>query len=379
MPPWYARDTDTCKPTRPWKDDLRLSEGEISDLRTWVNTGLLEGDAARAAPLPERPELDLANPTKSMQFAAPYAVDGTTDDFQCFVLDPGNTQRVWLTAAQVRADNRKVDHHALVFVDEAGETAALADQNGRFPCFGLPNAQGFLFTVWAPGALPTRMPATSGMPMEPGAKILVQMHYHPTGNGPEMDQSSLDVEWTTEQPAWDAALALIGNNNKLRADGTGLQVGPNDANGVAEFKIPANASNHTETMIYRQNIPLAIPIFGVGTHMHYVGTDMQIDHRSNAIDLNECLVETPNWNFNWQRMYAFDTPIEEYPLMRPGDELTMRCTYNNSLSNKFVGQALEEQGLKQPMDVHLGEQTLNEMCLGVFGILGPPGALEQIF
>ncbi|HRI65094.1 MAG TPA: hypothetical protein PK156_12685 [Polyangium sp.] len=379
MPPWSAHDTENCHPLRPWKDDLRLSAEEIANLRTWVDTGTLEGDPAKAAPLPERPELQLKSPTKSLPFAAGYTVDGASDDFQCFVLDPGNTQRVWLTAAQVRPGNTKVDHHALVYLDSLGSTAALADQDGRFPCFGLPDAKGFLFSAWAPGAVPTRMPETSGMPMDPGAKILVQMHYHPTGQGPEFDQSTIDLEWTTTPPVWEAALALVGNNSKLRSDGTGLQPGPNDTNGIAEFRIPANATGHTETMFYRQEIPLALPIFGVGTHMHYVGTDMQIQFTSHAEETNECLVQTPNWNFNWQRLYAFDTPIADYPVIRPGDELTMRCTYDNSLKNRFVGQALEQQGLKQPIDVVLGEQTLNEMCLGVFGILAPPGALDQIF
>jgi hypothetical protein len=315
-----------------------------------------------------------------MTFAAPYAVDGTKDDFQCFVLDPGNTERVWLTAAQVHPGNRKVDHHALVFMDGTGATAALADQNGRFPCFGLPKSKGFLFSLWTPGAVPTRMPETSGMPMDPGARILVQMHYHPTGQGPENDQSTVDLEWTTKQPEWDAALALIGNNNKQKANGTGLQPGPNDTtSGTAEFRIPANVTDHTETMIYRHDIPLALPLFAVGTHMHYVGTDMEIDFTNNAEGGTECLVETPRWNFNWQRLYSFDTPIDQYPLIRPGDEMTMRCGYNNSLSNKFVGQALEGQGLKQPLDVNLGEQTIDEMCLGIFGVLGPPGVLDQIF
>ncbi len=379
MPPWFARDTETCKPTRPWKDDLRLSAEEMANLRTWVETGLLEGDAATATPLPPKPELQLKSPTKSMQFAAPYTVDGTSDDFQCFVLDPGNTEQVWLTAAQVRPGNAKVDHHALVYLDVDGATAGLVGPDGRVPCFGLPNVKGFLFSAWAPGALPTRMPETSGMPMKPGAKIFVQMHYHPTGKGPEIDQSTIDIEWTTTQPAWEAALALLGNNKKQDADGLGLQPGPNDSGSTAEFKIPAGAKGHTETMIYRQKIPIGLPIFSVGTHMHYVGTDMEIQFKSNSEGTEECLVETPNWNFNWQRLYAFDTPISEYPVIRPGDELQMKCTYDNSLGNPFVGQALKDQGLSQPVDVVLGEQTLNEMCLGIFGVLGPPGILDQAF
>ena len=46
----------------------------------------------------------------------------------------------------------------------------------------------------------------------------------------------------------------------------------------------------------------------------------------------------------------------------------MRCTYNNSMSNPFVAAALAEQGLDGPVDVYLGEETLDEMCLGVMGV-----------
>jgi len=31
-------------------------------------------------------------------------------------------------------------------------------------------------------------------------------------------------------------------------------------------------------------------------------------------------------------------------------------------------RALEDQGLTSPIDITLGEQTLDEMCLGIFGI-----------
>jgi hypothetical protein len=34
-------------------------------------------------------------------------------------------------------------------------------------------------------------------------------------------------------------------------------------------------------------------------------------------------------------------------------------------------EALREQGLRAPQDVRLGEQTLDEMCLGVIGVAFP--------
>jgi hypothetical protein len=49
----------------------------------------------------------------------------------------------------------------------------------------------------------------------------------------------------------------------------------------------------------------------------------------------------------------------------------LRCRYDNSTDNPFVMAALREQGLSQPRDVSIGEQTLDEMCLGVVGTLFP--------
>ncbi|HYP90264.1 MAG TPA: hypothetical protein VEQ59_18965, partial [Polyangiaceae bacterium] len=64
----------------------------------------------------------------------------------------------------------------------------------------------------------------------------------------------------------------------------------------------------------------------------------------------------------------YDTPIDQAPALRSGDVLNLRCTYDNSMQNPFVARALAEQGLSAPRDVVLGEQTLDEMCLGIFGI-----------
>ncbi len=59
------------------------------------------------------------------------------------------------------------------------------------------------------------------------------------------------------------------------------------------------------------------------------------------------------------------------PLTRSGDKIYLRCEYDNSMNNPYVVEALEDQGLDAPIDVVLGEETLDEMCLGVFGIAIP--------
>ena len=49
--------------------------------------------------------------------------------------------------------------------------------------------------------------------------------------------------------------------------------------------------------------------------------------------------------------------------------LRLRCTYDNTLSNPGVARALSDAGQDEPADVYLGETTLDEMCLGIFGVV----------
>lgn len=90
-------------------------------------------------------------------------------------------------------------------------------------------------------------------------------------------------------------------------------------------------------------------------------TDKYGDVASQPVE--ECLLNTPDWNFEWQRFYEYDAAIQDLPFMRAGDTFEFHCDYDNSMDNPFVREALMEQGLTEPRDVVLGDETLDEMCL----------------
>jgi hypothetical protein len=77
----------------------------------------------------------------------------------------------------------------------------------------------------------------------------------------------------------------------------------------------------------------------------------------------ECLLSAPKYNFEWQRFYEYDVPIEELPSFTPGTVLTMECTYDNTMSNPLIAGALTRIGQDEPSDIELGDETLDEMCL----------------
>jgi hypothetical protein len=98
---------------------------------------------------------------------------------------------------------------------------------------------------------------------------------------------------------------------------------------------------------------------------------IQLEHKNpkSVSQGTECLIQTPDWNFAWQRSYQYDAKVDDLPLFLPGDVLHMRCTYDNTMDNPYVQKALKDQKLSAPVDVKLGESTLDEMCLAALPLL----------
>lgn len=378
MPPFQAEDTDECEVPHAWRDDIRLTDAEKALLRAWADQGAPEGDPETAAPLPTPPNLDLENPDTSLTITSAVEVSGNDDRFVCFSIPLNNTSQQFLEGVQIKPGNDAIVHHVLVFADESGVSEGLAGEDGSYECFGGPGfSDAALVAAWAPGATPSVMPEGVGLAVQPNTRLVVNIHYHPTGDGIEVDDStSVLLRWYQGLPEWVGVLRLIGNFGGSLGGGYGLLPGPNDENGL-EFRIPAGVTDHTETMLFP--MPSATPnnahIWQMATHMHYVGTDMLIGMVRDAPEGDEpseqCLIHTPRWDFNWQRGYMYDAPIESLPSIKGGDKLFLRCTYDNSLGNPHVARALASQGLDAPVDVFLGEETLDEMCLGVFGLAFP--------
>lgn len=387
MPPFLARETDECQPRFGFKDDPRLSPEQVELFKRWNDAGCPEGDPATAAEVPEPANLSLADADLEVKIPSPVTIEGSGDQFICFSLAPDFTplkstgpeaallgERVLIDGAQVHPGNSAIVHHVLVYTDREGKSAELAGDKGYYDCFGGPQLEApGLLMAWAPGATPVTAPEGVAMALPSTGRIVMQVHYHPSGAPQVDDATSVQLRrYRAGIPDYIGTLTLIGNARGPTANGMGLQAGPNDSSTQPEFRIPAGAVGHTESM--RFSLPRAqadYRLWAVGSHMHYVGTDMRIGiTRAEPGDepAEECLLQTPNWDFNWQRGYLFDVPIDQAPTAKGGDVFNLRCTYDNSMANPFVQSALTEQGLTEPRDVRLGEETLDEMCLGIFGI-----------
>ncbi len=359
MPPWHALETDECQPPNAFKHDPRLPDADKQMLADWVGLGAPEGDPSDAAPLPEAPTLDLTSPTTQMVMGGSVSVapqGNTLDFFHCLSFDPGNTEDVYVDGLQVIPGNPLIAHHTLLFIDANAQSAGW-DNGVSENCGGGAGVSGAqLVGGWVPGALPIETPDDVGILLPAGARIIFNMHYHASVLGEQIDDTTgLALRWQTTPPSYVSEFFLIG------APGQGTVVDP-------PFMIPAGATDHQEVVEYAVPDvgPADVRVWSIVNHMHKVGVDMKTSVLRGGNE--ECLVQTPGWDFEWQRMYAYDVPIDQTFRVQNGDVVRVRCTYDNTLDNPALVQALGEVGLDQPQDVPLGEGTLDEMCLAGIGV-----------
>jgi hypothetical protein len=377
MPPWGALDTGECKPKHAWQEDLRLSEADIKTFEDWSLAGAPAGNPDDEPAPYEPPPNELSEKDAEVSPAKSFVSSGESDQFECFVLDPKLTETKYMNGVYFVPGNPKVVHHILLFSDPMKSSLAMAPAGGSYPCFGGSGVQGTaLLAGWAPGGVPIELPPNVGTPLAAGSLLVMQIHYHPGGTTAAPDKTTVQLRYSDTPPEYYLTTALIGNDQKAKAGGDGLLPGPNDSGGTPEFRIPAGVKDHTETMVFtlppmiNGNPTPKLWVYNVGAHMHLVGVDQKItlDHAGSGSG-EECLLQTPQWDFAWQRAYAYDAPLESLPVFAPGDKLTNRCTYDNTKDNKALVAALLEQKLTGPVDVTLGEETLDEMCLSALGLL----------
>ena len=78
---------------------------------------------------------------------------------------------------------------------------------------------------------------------------------------------------------------------------------------------------------------------------------------------SECMLQISDWDFHWQGGVRFKKPL----LVNPGDTIEMQCGFDNSPANQGLGENGEQSA---PRDVNWGENTSDEMCLGIL-LWGP--------
>ncbi|MBB3043866.1 hypothetical protein [Nocardioides soli] len=372
---------------------------EGADRRTGSPTDILvppdppEVEADQLAALPAGKLLPLRDGERRMTLTMPTAYTpsaptGTgTDDYRCFLLDPGLDKDVWLTGSHVAPGNPRVVHHVILFrvapeqVAEAEDLDARTSEEG-WTCFGGSGLRGDFanlddaswLAAWAPGGDETRTRDGYGVRLEAGSRIIMQVHYNLL-SGAEPDASSTQLRWmragadltplhTFLMPAPVELPCRSGHDDGPLCD--------RDA-AVADVMKRFGAAGNTNSLLHllcgtdvspsrttscTRTLPRGMTVLGVAGHMHLLGRTITIEADPGTPEARTIL-DIPIWDFDNQGTVPLREPLHLDAL----DRVRVTCTHQQWLRDRLPAFAGQEERY-----VIWAEGSTDEMCLGTLQV-----------
>jgi len=334
MPTWLADPS-----VGEWSNDPRLSKAEIQTIKAWVEGPKLQGDPKDLPPAPEfpegwkigKPDVVIAIPEQTLAATGP--------DQYTYINVPTNfSEDRWIVAAELRPGNRKIVHHAHVFVASSTENsrkpdkgadpvAAYAkwirirqgslewvrpeapvidngcsvDDNGLFPGSRSSDLAS-LISSYLPGRGPDVYPPGTAREIPAHATLSFQIHYSRTTRKIEKDQTSVGLIFAKEPPR--RISRRIDLSNQM-------------------FMIPAGDPDHEVTECH--TFTKAVLITSLTPHMHLRGKSMKIIAYLPD-GSKKTLLSVPNYQFNWQFTYRAKEPI----YLPAGTRIEVKASFDNS-------------------------------------------------
>jgi hypothetical protein len=175
---------------------------------------------------------------------------------------------------------------------------------------------------------PLEIPPRVAWGIPPGARLVIQVHYHNPSDTPETDVTQVGVHFTSGP--FDRRLT---------------RVRPSAWN----FEIPAGAPR--TRVVATARVGEDVDALSVQAHMHLLGREMTVTaHRPDGT--KEPLLRIDDWDFEWQLLYHFKRSVS----LPAGTVVEAECVYDNSAANRSNPSS-------PPRPVSSGYQTTDEMCL----------------
>ena len=310
-----------------------------------------------------------------------------TDDYRCFLLDPGLDEDVYLTGTNVLPGNPSVVHHVILFrvpPDKVREAERLDDSTPGegWTCFGGSGISGEFNNLddaswlgaWAPGGKESVTRNGYGVELAPGSRIVMQVHYNLLA-GASPDTSSTQIRWmprsadltpihTYLMPAPVELPCRPGHDSGPLCDRDAAVAdvkarfgfGPGSTADLLHL-LCQTPTEPSEVSSCTRTVGRPMTILGVAGHMHLLGRSIRIEVNPGTPRARTVL-RIPVWDFDNQGA----KPIRPVHL-DPFDTVRVTCRHVQWLRDKlpsFEGQ--------QEKYVVWGEGTTDEMCLGLLQV-----------
>lgn len=332
--------------------------------------------------------LDLAMETP---YTASAPTGTGTDDYRCFLLDPGLEEDAFITGLDVLPGNRDVVHHVILFRVPPESTGAavsrdMAEEGPGWTCFGGSGVGGAggagaalddapWLGAWAPGGGEQVLARDVGIPLTAGSQVVMQVHYNLlAGRQADVTATRLRLaDGDADLAELDTMLLPAPVELPCRPrhdDGALCTRQASLADAEERFGPAAQTANYLHLLCGRQEpgpvqrcrrtVDEPTTVRAAAGHMHLLGREIRIEANPGTARART-LIDIGTWDFDDQGA----RPVEPVRL-RPGDTVEVTCRHDQSLRD--VLPAFEGQPDRY---VVWGDGTTDEMCLGMLMVTRP--------
>jgi len=327
MPPFLPDATKTA-----FRNERHLSDREQKLLKRWVDQDCPQGDLTKMPPVPVfNSDWQLGTPDLVVAMDEEYTLPPEGDNvFRHFVIRVPTKVRRYCKGFEFRTSNPRIVHHARFMFDET-ENSRILDEADPEPGYSIGMGTGSgrdpegHWLGWTPGKQPTFREEKYAWPLPPGSDLIIELHMLPTGK-PEPITCELAFYYSETRPT--------DLPNIVRMGPTTIDIAPNQTD-----------YEHVD----RFEVPVDVDLLNVYPHAHLIAEKMEA-HATLPNGERLCLIDIPQWDFNWQDEYQYAEPIR----LPAGSVIDMKYSFNNSTSNI-------RNPFSPPQRILQGKQTNDEM------------------
>jgi hypothetical protein len=325
----------------------------------------------------------------------PTSAGSATDDYRCFVLATNLPDDRFITGVRFVPGNAALVHHAILYRVSPGQEEAAAKRDAEDPgegwsCFGGPNLPATAdsdalsslsgtpwLAAWAPGGREARYPEGTGVFVEAGSSVILQVHYNLlAGSGDDATSVELNTVGAEENlrrletmllpapvelpcrpeesgPLCDRDAAVADTIERFGGEAMrtiwGLQF-------MCGGDLTDPQAGATTSCTHRVRAPMTI--YAAAGHMHLLGRSISIVANEGTRG-EELLLDIESWDFDNQGARPLTPSVD----LDMGDTLTVRCTHDTGLRDLLPALADTE-----PRYITWGDGTTDEMCLGILTV-----------
>lgn len=346
MPPWYADPSYAH-----FSNERVLSENQIKTISDWVSSGMVSGKEQDEPASTIKKHLDTVQRKPDLVISMSEAFEQYgiyLDQYQVFILPTDLEEDSWIEGITFLLGNRNIVRFASISIESSDKFDTLDRWDPRYGYFsfgglGKTPEEPYWYT-WSPHQQPTYTPDGSARFLPKGSKLILHVHYGPTGRE-QRDSSVIQLYFASKVPTQRMITAPLINPYVITSDS--LFIPP-------DVKKVFHAS---------YTLPYDIAIHHLTPQANLLCRSWEVYAKLPGKTDPQKLLKINEWNVNWKQTYHLETPV----VLPKGTVIHALAHYDNTVDNPCNPS-------EKPVPFAWGAHLFSEMFFVHFGFtaVDPP-------